>query len=176
MNISTKKLTAAALTCAAYAALTLALAPISYGPLQFRVSEVLCVLPFFVPCTVWGLAAGCALANLAGSLGLLDVVFGSAATLGAGLCMAALGGGRAAWPRLLLAALMPVLWNGAVIGAVLTWTLTAAPFPRLSPAFWVFAGQVACGELAVMAVLGLPTLRILSRSEKFLAAIRQYTA
>ena len=55
---------AAALVAAAYAAITMALAPISYGVLQFRVSEALCVLPALLPCTAWGLFAGCAVANL----------------------------------------------------------------------------------------------------------------
>ena len=49
MHITTRKLTAAAVTGAAYAALTMLLAPISYGAIQCRVSEVLCILPFFIP-------------------------------------------------------------------------------------------------------------------------------
>lgn len=54
MHITTRKLAAAAVTGAAYAALTMLLAPISYGAIQCRVSEVLCILPFFIPCTAWG--------------------------------------------------------------------------------------------------------------------------
>ena len=78
MHITTRKLTAAAVTGAAYAALTMLLAPISYGAIQCRVSEVLCILPFFIPCTAWGLFAGCAIANLLSAAGIFDVVFGSA--------------------------------------------------------------------------------------------------
>ena len=85
-NLSLRKLTFAAVVGALYAALTIALAPISYGPLQFRVSEVLCILPFFFPFTAWGLFVGCALANLFGSGLLPDIVFGSLATLLAALC------------------------------------------------------------------------------------------
>ena len=40
-RIQTRKLALAAVVAAAYAALTLGLAPISYGAVQFRVSEVL---------------------------------------------------------------------------------------------------------------------------------------
>ena len=43
MHITTRKLAAAAVTGAAYAALTMLLAPISYGAIQCRVSEVLCI-------------------------------------------------------------------------------------------------------------------------------------
>ena len=96
MHITTRKLTAAAVTGAAYAALTMLLAPISYGAIQCRVSEVLCILPFFIPCTAWGLFAGCAIANLLSAAGIFDVVFGSLATLLAALCTAWLGRGRGA--------------------------------------------------------------------------------
>lgn len=57
MKISTRKLASAAVVGAAYAALTLLLAPISFGLVQFRVSEALCILPAFVPFTAWGLWA-----------------------------------------------------------------------------------------------------------------------
>ena len=60
----TQRLAAAAVVGAAYAALTMALAPISYGTVQFRISEVLCILPYFMPFTSWGLFAGCLIANL----------------------------------------------------------------------------------------------------------------
>ena len=49
MNPNLRKLTAAAIVGAAYAALTIALAPISYGAIQCRISEVLCILPYFLP-------------------------------------------------------------------------------------------------------------------------------
>ncbi len=58
----TLKLAVSAVIAAVYAALTIALAPFSYGPVQFRVSEALTVLPFLIPSTVWGLFAGCVLA------------------------------------------------------------------------------------------------------------------
>ena len=34
---------------AIYVALTMAFQPISFGPVQFRISEALCILPFFTP-------------------------------------------------------------------------------------------------------------------------------
>ena len=145
MHITTRKLAAAAVTGAAYAALTMLLAPISYGAIQCRVSEVLCILPFFIPCTAWGLFAGCAIANLLSAAGIFDVIFGSLATLLAALCTAWLGRGRGAqsWVRCILAALMPVVFNFVFVGAVLTWSLTDAVFPHLNASFWVFGGQVA---------------------------------
>ncbi len=170
MHFSTKKMAIAAIVGAAYAALTMVLAPISYGPIQMRVSEVLCILPFFLPCTTWGLFIGCATANLISAAGIWDVIFGSLATLFSCLCIQALGQrGRYAdsWPRVILAALMPVVWNAVIVGAMLMWTLTDAVFPHFSSTFWVFGGEVGLGELVVMFVLGIPLLKLLERSVWF---------
>ena len=81
MKFPVRKIAFSAVVAAVYAALTMLLAPISYGVLQFRISEVLCILPFFFPSTVWGLFIGCAISNILSTYGLLDVVMGSAATL-----------------------------------------------------------------------------------------------
>ena len=49
----------AAVIAAVYVVLTLIFAPISYGPIQVRVSEALCVLPIFTPAAVPGIFIGC---------------------------------------------------------------------------------------------------------------------
>ena len=66
---------------ALYAALTIALAPISYGPIQLRVSEALTILPYLTPAAIPGLFIGCLVANILGGLGIYDVVGGSLCTL-----------------------------------------------------------------------------------------------
>ena len=129
-HIKTKRMANAAVIGAAYAALTMALAPISYGPIQMRVSEALCVLPFFLPYTTWGLFIGCMISNLISSAGIWDVVFGSLATLGSCLCIQVLGhwGRGSKHPlRVILAALMPVVWNAFIVGGLLTWSFTDTP-------------------------------------------------
>ena len=169
MNIRTKKLVYEAVIAALYAALTLALAPISYGGVQFRVSEVLCILPFFFPGSVWGLTVGCLLANLLGPNGPLDVVVGTAASLLAALGTAAVGKAArksdpARWGMILLACLMPVLFNGLLVGAELAYLFPLDAGFRTS--FLVFGLQVAGGEAVVMYVLGLPAMRYLLKNEK----------
>ena len=169
-RFSTKKLAVAAVVGAAYAALTMVLSPISDGPIQTRVSEALCILPFFMPASTWGLFIGCALANVISAAGIWDVIFGSLATLLSCLCVQALGQrGRGAnsWVRILLAALMPVLFNGVIIGAVLMWTITDTVFPEVNAAFWIIGGEVALGEAIVMFVLGVPLMRFLPKSPWF---------
>ena len=54
---TTLLLTVNAIIAAAYAALTIVLAPISYGPIQLRVSEAVTALPFLIPGTVPGVVA-----------------------------------------------------------------------------------------------------------------------
>ena len=164
MRFSTWDMAVAAIVGAAYAALTMLLAPISYNAVQMRVSEVLCILPFFLPMTTWGLFLGCALANIVSAAGIWDVVFGSLATLLSCLCIQMLGRhgrGAKSWLRILLAALMPVVFNGVIIGAMLMWTVTDVVFPELNAAFWIIGGEVALGEAIVMFVLGIPLLRFL---------------
>ena len=51
---------------AVYVIITMAFAPFSFGPVQFRISEALTVLPFFTPAAVPGVFAGCLLADILG--------------------------------------------------------------------------------------------------------------
>ncbi|WP_083527044.1 QueT transporter family protein [Thermophilibacter mediterraneus] len=165
---------------AAYAALTLFtfafLGSLAWGPVQFRVSEALCVLALFTADAVPGLALGCAIANLAnivlsgtGMLGMLDVVFGTLAT--------ALGA-YFTWRnrrRPALALLGPVIANAVIVPAYLPLMLQGIgyytiPFTNIAlegayPAMYAF-GLLATGigEAVVMYVLGLPLARSLSRT------------
>ncbi|MEG2008277.1 MAG: QueT transporter family protein [Oscillospiraceae bacterium] len=174
MKISTGKLAAAAVIGAAYAAMTMLLAPMSFGVLQLRVAEALCILPAFLPCAAWGLFAGCAISNLLSVLGPLDVIFGSLATLGACLCTAALGKGRTmplSLGRSIAVCLMPALWNGPVIGAMLAYV--AAPASGFLAVFIPMGAQIFAEELAVLLVLGLPLLRLLPNSKPFMELIKK---
>ena len=108
MNNKTRLLCVSAVVGAAYAVLTVALAPISYGALQFRLSEALCILPYFIPGTAWGLAAGCCIANLMTG-NIFDIIFGSLATLLAAFCTARIGRRGHTALSALCACLMPVL-------------------------------------------------------------------
>ena len=75
-----RSLCMSAVIAALYAALTLLLAPISYGPIQLRLSEALTLLPMLLPQAVPGLFVGCLIANLYTGM-LTDIIFGSLATL-----------------------------------------------------------------------------------------------
>ena len=66
---------------AVYVVLTMLFAPVSFGPIQFRLSEALTILPFFTPTAIPGLFVGCLLSNLMGGAVIWDMIFGSLATL-----------------------------------------------------------------------------------------------
>ena len=163
-SLTTKKLALASIVGAAYLALTLLFLPISFGPVQCRISEALCVLPFYFPCTAWGLFVGCMLANIFGGYGLLDIVCGSMATLLAALCTAKI---RIKW----LAPLPPVLCNGLIVGAMLAYLSTPE---NIWAAFGILSIQIALEELVACYVLGLPLLLSLPKLPVFQKLIRDY--
>ena len=160
-KITTRQMTVAAIVGALYAALTLlsSVFGIAYGPVQFRFSEALCVLPFLFPETAWGLFAGCWVANLLSPYGLPDMIIGSLATLIAALCTSKC---RSKW----LAPLPPVVCNGILVGAVLAWQQTGFGDAFL-PAFLFNGGSVALGEAAVCFILGLVLLRTMEKTPYF---------
>lgn len=80
----------AGMVAAVYAAVTVVVSQLpfalSWGIIQFRLSEAVTVLAMFTPAAIPGLALGSVLANLlnlgqTGPFGWLDVVFGSLGTL-----------------------------------------------------------------------------------------------
>lgn len=151
------RIAVAAVVAAAYAALTVLLAPISYGAVQFRVSEALTVLPFFMPCTVWGLWIGCIIANIyTGSV--IDIVFGSLATLMAALLTARFGKKGNTVRNRVLGCLMPVLFNAVIVGAVLTWGYQIQEFSSPLLSFGFNALTVGLGEAAVLYLIGYTLL------------------
>lgn len=167
------------MTAALYAAATLAalmlLQGLAWGPVQLRVSEALCVIAALTPAAVPGLALGCVIANLialalngTGALGMLDVVFGSAATLiGALWCWKLREHPKAAL-------LGPVLANALVVPAYLPLILQGMgyytiPFTAVSiegaylPMYLFGLAATGVGEGLVIYVLGLPLLKQLKK-------------
>ncbi|WP_130861992.1 QueT transporter family protein [Bacilliculturomica massiliensis] len=140
-----------AVIAALYAALTLALAPFSYGVMQVRISEALTVLPFFTPAAVPGLFVGCLLANIIGPYGLADVIGGSLTTLIAAFLSYKLRG------RPLLVPLPPVAANGLIMGCMLHYVF------GVPVALWACILGVALGELIACYGIGYPLLKYLTR-------------
>ena len=105
-----------------------------------------------------GLFVGCVLANLLGGGIWYDVVLGSIATLLAAVFARKLRNKPA------LAAAMPVLFNGLIVGPVVYFAYVRAPGEAVNTLVLLSSvGTVALGELVVCYVLGLPLLRVLRR-------------
>lgn len=144
-----RRIALSAMIAALYAGVTILLAPISYGPMQFRVSEALTLLPFCLPEAVPGLFIGCLVANVLGGFGIIDIVFGSFATL------------VAAWlsskaPNVWLAALPPVVLNAVVVG---TYVGILSDTPILLTAVYI-----CVSEAVICYLLGIPLLLYVKRS------------
>ena len=169
-----RKIAFAGVVAALYAAMTIIIAPISYGPVQFRIAEALCILPFFYPVTALSLFIGCVIANLFSPYGILDIVAGSMASLLAALVTMQLGRiRRDTLAMKTLACLPPVIFNALIIGAVIAWSSTSGG-EAFWPAFIVNGFQVGLGQILVMYGVGLPLMVYLPKSNIFKKLSEQY--
>lgn len=170
-NTNTIRITQGAVIAALYAVLTVAqnnLIPGSASAaIQFRVAETLCILACFTPVAIPGLTLGCVIANISSvvaGFGFYDMIFGSLASLLAALTMYALRNVR--WFKLpILAALMPAIWNGLIVGMEIAVFLTDTGFTF--DGFLIAGGCVALGELAVLLILGLPFYKVIEKTGIF---------
>lgn len=153
MNL-TQKIVRTGLIAAIYAVITMAIAPLGYGPIQFRISEVLVLLAFIDPFYTAGLTLGCLLANIFGGYGLLDIVFGSLATFisckGIELTRRLIEKDNIS---LVVASLWPVAINGVIIGLMLAY-VTEIPF-------YINMAQVALSEFIIVTIIGVPVFKVL---------------
>ena len=163
-NLTTRRLAVSGMIGAAYAVMAIfgSVFGLTFGPIQFRFSEALCVLPFLFPEAVGGLFVGCLIANLFSPYGLLDIVVGSLATL------------LAAWltsrcRSRYLAPLPPVIVNMVLVGGLLAFEQAGGTgFTKaFMAAFWYNACSLAVSEAVVCYVLGLLLLKALEKTKYF---------
>lgn len=157
--LHTRDLLINAIIAALYAALTIGLAPISYGPVQVRLSEFLTLLAFYNRKYIPGLIIGCFIANIGSPLGLVDMVIGTSATAIALLLMIYC---KTVWQ----ASLMPVIANGIIIGLELAY-LGEIPWDSTLLLTMVYIGM---GEFVAVTVLGIPIMKMLLHN----TALRTY--
>ena len=140
-----------ALIAAIYVVLTVPFAPIAFGPIQFRISEALVILPYFTPAAVPGVFIGCLISNLLGSGVVLDIVLGSLATLIGAVCSYLLRKHK------FLVCVPPILSNVLII----PWVLRVAY--GAPDAIWWMMVTVAIGEVLAVGVLGNALLVLLEK-------------
>ena len=146
---------------ALYVVLTYFLAPISYGPVQARVSEVLTIFPIFSGATIPGVALGCVISNIINpeNLGPVDIIGGTLATIIAGV-FSYLIGKKNKW----LGIIPPVVANGLIVGGYLPFLLVDPGSTVTVQAVLFTMFTVAAGEAAVMVVLGLPLIAVIKNT------------
>ena len=150
---STRGLAIGSMVAAIYVVLTLIFQPISFGAIQFRIAEVMTLMPIMTPYAVPGLFVGCLLANWLGGGIWFDVALGSIATLLASICT------RRFREKPPLAAIFPTIFNGLIVGPVVYFAYVRAPGDPVSvPTLLFNMATVAFGELAVCYALGLPMI------------------
>ncbi len=144
-NEVTKNIVVTAIVAGLYAVLTIAIAPLSYGAVQLRLSEVMTLLAVYDKKYVPGLILGCFIANIASPFGIVDMIVGTVATAVAVIMMTKI-------KNLFAASLMPTLANGLIIGVELHYLLA---LPLLETIFYI-----ALGEFLVVSVIGVPLYKI----------------
>ncbi|MCF8008670.1 MAG: QueT transporter family protein [Halanaerobiales bacterium] len=146
--MNTKKITRGALIAGLYIIITFILSPVSFGPLQFRASEALTVLPILYPEAIPALFIGVLLSNIIGGLGMLDIIGGSLVTL-----LAAYLTYR--YRDSFIAYLSPILLNGFLISIYLH-ILFGIPY-------WITVIQISLSEAVVVLLIGYPLVQIIKK-------------
>ena len=151
MKKSTKFIVRTAVIAALYAAITLAVYPLSYGAIQVRLSEAMTLMPLLMPEAIPGLAIGCLLANI--SNGPWDMLIGTVATLSAAICTRLV-------KNPFIGAIMPVVFNALLVPIIF---LT---MPEMTDPYWLSVLTVGLGELIAVFALGLPLYFGLRKAQK----------
>lgn len=153
---SAAPLARAAVIAAVYAVCTVVIAPLSYGAVQFRIAECLCILAFFYDEAVVGLTIGCLIANLFSPCGPIDVLVGTSATLIAVLLS------NITFKRIknkavgfIVGASFPIIVNALLVPVSI---LVASPE---AGSYFIVALQVGLGQAAVILTLGLALYAVL---------------
>ncbi len=156
MNNKVKILVKAGIIAALYVVLVVVFSYSSFGPIQFRIAEMLTILPLFTPAAIPGLFIGCLLANVLGGAVFLDVVFGSLATLVAAYMSYRLR--KKEW----LVPVPPVLINAVVVGIILKFVYAEAA------SVWVLMGSVFLGQMVSAYGLGMILMKALKPFRKYI--------
>ena len=133
----------AAVIAALYVVLTYVFSAFASGVIQVRVSEALTILPAFTPAAIPGLVIGCLLSNTLTGCVLLDIIFGSVATLIGALGSYALR--RHTW----LVPIPPIVSNMIIVPFVRRYAYGA------TDAFPFMIATVGAGEIISCYLLGM---------------------
>lgn len=146
-------ITQAAMIAAIYVVLTVVFAPFGFGEVQVRIAEALTILAYFTPAAIPGLFIGCIIGNALGGAILIDVIFGSIATLIGAIFSYLLRKNKYLVP------LPPILANTIIVPFILKYGY-AVPLPIPFMMLTVGVGEViSCGVLGLIVLFALDKYR-----------------
>lgn len=149
-----------AVVAALYAVLTVMLPVASYGPIQFRFSEILVLLVFYNKRFIPGLVLGCAIANVFSPMMLFDVVFGTLSSYIAFILMKKA-------KNIYVASIFPVLMVS--VPAIGTWLILAS-----DEVFLVLLMQFMLSEFVMVPIIGVLLFKILEKNDGFMSYIYNF--
>ena len=155
-KVNVKFLVITAMVASVYLVLTLAIAPLSFGLIQVRFSEMLMLLAFFDRKYAPGLILGCFLANCFSPFGIMDVVFGTGCTAAAMFCVVK-------FAKSLFGASFWIVFCNAFIGIELY--LFGSPL-------WLSMAMVALGEFLSVSICGVVLMKMLMENRVLMAKLK----
>ena len=161
--MNSKKIARIGMIAGLYAAITMALGFISYGPIQFRIAEVMTLLPLIGKEYILALTIGCFVANLASGYGVVDIVFGTLATF-ISVYLVYITGQKLKENKhkVLIASIWPTIINAIIIGGIVLHIFFGLPLI-------ISILQVGFGQFVVITVIGVPMfITLKDKLSKFL--------
>lgn len=149
--MNAKRLTRMAVVTSLYIILTYTLPALAYGPIQFRLSEVMTLLAFIDPFYILPITLGCALVNIGSPFGIIDVIFGSLASF---LALHSMGKTK----NIYIASLWPTLFC-FIIGLEIFF-LSSEPIN-----FFLITGQIMLSEFVVVSIAGIGLFKVIEKND-----------
>ncbi len=155
-KITAKDIAITGITAALYCVLTVLIAPLSYGAIQLRFSEIMVLLAYINPIFAPGLVIGCIMANCFSPLGIIDVIFGTTATI---CTMFAITRTKS----LFVATLWPTFFCFFV--GIELYFVSGLPFIPTT-------ATVMMGEFAVVTCIGYPVFKYILKNKKVIEILK----
>lgn len=155
---------------ALYVVLTLPMAQFAFGPIQFRLAEVLTVLPAFAAGYIPGVSLGCFIANLLNpnNLGPVDIIFGTLATVIAGIFTRIIGK-----KNKILGIIPPIISNGLIVGGYLPFLLVDEGSTVTAQAVIISMVEVAASEAVLLIIIGIPFILLIEKNSRLKSLVER---
>ena len=155
-----------------YTVMTMPLFIFAFGPVQFRISEILNLLAFINPVFAPGIILGVFLSNFFGSPIPFDWLFGTLSTV---LALFFITRSKS----LRVASIWPVIFSGVFVGAMLAFlTDFGMPFNLTADhgiiRFGAFTLSVMIGQFIVVTVVGVQLFKYLMKNERLVKFLKDF--